>query len=157
MDTMIERPLRTPPRPPFELRDGCPMCGQKPESKRARWHPLCVELWKLAAWPATQLAHLLKTHGRICWGCAARDRALELEHIRPLWSLNDQERLELKWWLPFNLQLLCRECHAAKTAREARERYALQNPDGSLARKMRIAEHGYDPLDPQLPLITRAS
>lgn len=100
------------------------MCGEKPTTKRARWHPVCVELWKLAAWPVVQLAHLLKTHGRICWGCGARDLFLELEHIRPLWSLDDRERLELKWWLPFNLQLLCRDCHRAKTAREATERAA---------------------------------
>jgi 5-methylcytosine-specific restriction endonuclease McrA len=137
---MIQRPLRAPPRPPHERGDGCPMCGEKPTAKRARWHSVCVELWKLAAWPAVQLGHLIKTHGHICWGCGARDRALELEHIRPLWSLTDPERLELKWWLPYNLQLLCRLCHATKTADEARDRYAMRNPDGSLAKKRRAAE-----------------
>jgi hypothetical protein len=77
---------------------------------------------------------------------------LELDHIRPLYSLNDEERLQLRWWLPFNLQLLCHWCHAAKSAREARERWAAANPDGALARRMRVEKHGYDPLDPQMSL-----
>lgn len=70
---------------------------------------------------------MVATHGRICWGCGARGDHLflELEHIRPLWSLTPEERLEHRWWLPYNLQLLCRPCHRAKTAREARERFDI--------------------------------
>lgn len=53
---------------------------------------------------------------------APRAVTLELEHIRPLWSLNEAERLELRWWLPYNLQLLCVPCHRAKTRTEAAQR-----------------------------------
>lgn len=86
-------------------------------------------MWHYVAFPQVAVGLLVQAHGQICWGCRARNRPLELEHVRPLWSLTPAERLELKWWLPFNLQLLCRECHRAKTAREARERYDLRNPD----------------------------
>lgn len=133
---MIDRGVRTPPRPPFEGRAGCPMCGEKPKEKRRRWHPECVEMWHYIAFPQIAISLLVKLHGRKCWSCG-RVGALELEHIRPLWSLSDEERRDLKWWLPFNLQLLCRECHAAKTAREARERF------GIVARRL-AAERDHD-------------
>lgn len=85
-------------------------------------------MWNLATSPRYAWSELRK-QADCCWQCRARGRALEVEHVRPLWSLTPSERLELKWWLPFNLQLLCRDCHRAKTAREARERYDAQNPD----------------------------
>lgn len=53
---------------------------------------------------------------------APRPVSLEVDHVRPLWSLTDEERTELRWWLPFNLQLLCGRCHKAKTKREAGDR-----------------------------------
>lgn len=71
------------------------------------------------------------------WGvhCAAfpvygppRPHRLQLfvDHVRPLWSLDAVERTELRWWLPFNLQLLCDRCHAGKTRYEAGVRAALR-------------------------------
>jgi 5-methylcytosine-specific restriction endonuclease McrA len=51
---------------------------------------------------------------------------LFVDHVRPRWSLTEQQRGELRWWLPFNLQLLCGRCHADKTAREAAERAELR-------------------------------
>lgn len=81
-----------------------------------------MQIWEWASTPAAATAHLIDLHGPACWGCGATDRDLELEHVRPLWSLTDDERLELRWWLPFNLQLLCVPCHKAKTAAEAAER-----------------------------------
>lgn len=175
--------VRRPPRPPFEARSRseriCPMCGETPSgSRRRRWHAECAEMWHYVAFPQIAIELLVRAHGDRCWACRktraeriaeqharveaglqpyARPTALELEHVRPLWSLMPAERLELKWWLPFNLQLLCRECHLAKSAREARERYALQNPEGSLARRMRIQQHGYDPLDPNPQLWREAA
>jgi hypothetical protein len=141
--------VRTPPRPAFEARARheriCPMCGGIPYTKRAHWHPECVVLWNLATHAALQI-HELKVVADRCWNCGLTARAsmlangrlqerdldrgpyrvlpLELEHIKPLWSLSAAERRELKWWLPFNLQLLCHWCHLAKSAREAAERAA---------------------------------
>lgn len=55
--------------------------------------------------------------------------ALEVDHRRPLWSLTDDERDDLDWWLLGNLQLLCPDCHKAKTKREAADRAALRRGD----------------------------
>lgn len=101
-------------------------------------------MWNLATNPRFAIHELVRNIGaRVCWGCGARDRALELEHIRPLWSLTAAERLELKWWLPFNLQLLCRECHRAKSARETRQRFARES-------EREMVEIGQPPLLPGL-------
>lgn len=61
-----------------------------------------------------------------------REIALELDHDVPLWRvahLPDEERI--KYFRIENLRLRCRECHKAKTAREAAERAKLKR----LARK----------------------
>jgi len=100
------------------------MCGTTPlPGRRRSWcSDTCVELWNLAAMPAVAKHQLLELHGHVCWGCGHDAEVLELEHVRPLWSLTDAERLELRWWLPYNLQLLCEPCHRAKSATEARLR-----------------------------------
>jgi hypothetical protein len=133
--------VRQPPPRPFEgvRRDGrllCPICGEAAGLRRGWWHHACAQLWNLATNPHTQLVEL-RRQGDCCWSCGNHHASLEVEHIRPLWSLTADERLELKWWLPFNLQLLCRACHRAKTAREARERYDAQNPDTPAVRRRR--------------------
>lgn len=51
---------------------------------------------------------------------------LFVDHVRPLWSLTTAERGELRWWLPFNLQLLCKGCHDRKTSREAGDRARIR-------------------------------
>lgn len=111
----------------------------------------------MAAGSATRLLpQLVALHGRECWTCGARWQpgwaptprswgdyehpllgppepvrvVLEVDHVRPLWSLDDDERTELRWWLPFNLQALCTECHRAKTAAEAAERARRRRPTG---------------------------
>lgn len=100
------------------------MCGTSPlPGRRRSWcSDLCVDLWNLAAMPAVAKAQLLTLHGPVCWACDTHTTTLELEHVRPLWSLTDEERSELRWWLPYNLQLLCEPCHRAKTAKEAKQR-----------------------------------
>ena len=129
MSRTVMRTTRQPPPRPFENvpRDGrrvCPMCGEPSGKSHAWWHQLCADIWNLAAHPRFAFDELRK-QADCCWQCRTRTAALEVEHIRPLWSLTPAERLELKWWLPFNLQLLCRDCHRAKTAAESRERFDL--------------------------------
>ena len=168
--------IRTPPRPPFEaaprqkradgkLHPVCPICGIVRPKGRGWWHPECAELWRYAAFPADGLSLLIKAHGYGCWSCGRvwldlremvwRGRLTivrpELEHVRPLWSLTAEERRQIRWWLPFNLQLLCRACHKAKSAREARERYDAQNPDTAAVRRRRDVARLFD--DGQLTLV----
>lgn len=65
-----------------------------------------------------------------CWECGVLTDDVEVDHVVPLWNLTDDERLELKWWLPFNLELLCRRCHGKKTRREARRRAQIARSSG---------------------------
>lgn len=120
--------VRTPPRPPFEGKRGrCAMCGKEPPGRRRSWcSDECVRVWWLATSPAVALAELEALHGSVCWECGRSVDYLEVEHRRPLWSLTAEERRELRWWLPFNLQLLCAPCHKAKSRHEAVERAALR-------------------------------
>lgn len=139
---------RRPPAYPYEAevaRGGCAMCGEKRPTTRRRY---CSEgCGQLADYPwgprfaAYWIARDTFGEGVTprCFECGltARQAAdahgvlrifsavLELDHSRPLWSLSATERLEIKWWLPGNLALLCHWCHAAKTAREAKQRAAL--------------------------------
>ena len=85
-----------------------------------------MDLWNIATSGQAAYHHLVELHGPACWGCGDTTHELEVEHVRPLWSLTDTERLELRWWLPYNLQLLCVPCHRAKSRREAGERAMLR-------------------------------
>jgi hypothetical protein len=119
---------RRPPRPPHERTVGaCSMCGTTdlPPRRRSWCSDDCVDTWLWATMPKVATSHLLELHGDRCWACDGPG-PLELEHVRPLWSLTDAERQQLRWWLPYNLQLLCTGCHAAKTASEAAWRAALK-------------------------------
>lgn len=120
--------IRRPPKPATWDAPGCRMCGTTdlPPRRRSWCSDACVDLWQIASTPAFAAAHLAKLHGPACWGCGATDQRTELEHVRPLWSLTDEERTELRWWLPFNLQLLCVPCHRTKSAAEAGQRAALR-------------------------------
>lgn len=123
------RSVRRPPRPPHERTKGaCSMCGTSPlPGRRRSWcSDACVDLWNLAASPAFAKGQLLALHGAVCWTCGRQDPAVELEHARPLWALTEEERAELRWWLPFNLTLMCPPCHRAKSRAEAAERAALR-------------------------------
>lgn len=103
------------------------MCGttELPPRRRTWCSDTCVDLWLLATMPAVATSQLLELHGDTCWACDGPG-PLELEHVRPLWSLTPAERKQLRWWLPYNLQLLCVPCHKAKSKREAGERAALR-------------------------------
>lgn len=83
-----------------------------------------MAIWHIAS-GGSRVAHwwLSQELGDVCWVCWS-EPGWEVDHVRPLWSLTDEERLELRWWLPFNLQLIGSRCHKAKTAREAALRAA---------------------------------
>lgn len=119
------RTLRTRPPWPFaRVLGACNLCGVDVVKPRRSWcGDRCVQINDLAGDRKTQLKHLMGFYDR-CWSCDSWG-PLEVDHVRPLWSLTDHERTEFRWWLPFNLQLLCTDCHKVKTAREAAERAAI--------------------------------
>ena len=113
-------------------------------NRRRAWHPECIGIYKLHAWPEVQFAFLRKRDGAKCFQCGAKPKkwlagrestdrvtrgryvrvkrvtALELDHTVPLWSVShlrpDQRR---PFHGPDNLRLLCPSCHLAKTSAEA--------------------------------------
>lgn len=134
-------------RPDLPLVSGaCQLCQSPLPPRRRSWcSDACGQIWMGASNGTIMLAHLIELHGRECWTCGARwqpGRAqtwrselgpplpvpvmLEVDHIRALWSLTDEERSQPRWWLPFNIQLLCPTCHKAKTAGEAAARAAAR-------------------------------
>ena len=133
--------VRRPPRPPHERVAGaCSMCGTRPlPGRRRSWcSDECVDLWRLATDSTYQRLHLVGLHGPACWACGAStaeqetrevEVRLAVDHRRPLWLLTATEATELRWWLPFNLQLLCEPCHRDKTRREAALRARIRRED----------------------------
>lgn len=127
------REVRSPPPCPHDGEPGvCRLCGQRVVKPRRSWCGSgCVAIYEITRFPSIALRHLTAFYPG-CWSCGRLEwgpggytgLTLAVDHVRPLWSLTDAERLELRWWLPFNLQLLCDECHRIKTRREAGERAA---------------------------------
>ena len=151
--------LRRPPLHHADRSGGlCRWCGLpilyvgggkagQPNRRRA-WHPECIGIYKLHAWPEVQFAFVRKRDGAKCFQCGAKPKkwlparrestdrvtrgryvrvkrvtALELDHTVPLWSVShlppDQRR---PFHGPDNLRLLCPNCHQAKTSAEAAQR-----------------------------------
>lgn len=128
--------VRQPPRLPYTADGTCRLCGGDVVKPRRTWcSQRCVDVWWMATSSDHARAHLVAFYPG-CWECGARDHlddelrwvdvGLAVDHVVPLWSLSDEERTELRWWLPFNLQLLCKRCHDAKTANEAAVRALLR-------------------------------
>lgn len=107
----------------------CALCGKLIPKKdgmvnrHRRWHTKCKELYYAASMP--QFAYVwLKAHrGHTCAVCGReasrpgnRRTGLEVDHIIPLKLVPRK----LRYWMPGNLQLLCHECHAAKTTQDRR-------------------------------------
>lgn len=137
--------VRTPPPLPHLTQSGtCSLCGTTPlPGRRRSWcSDLCVWRWNAAQGnlrfagfalllPGIVEGNYWSLHGAdmrqrgyrcACCGGWFRYREIEVDHIRPLWSLTPAERADIIWWTEPNLQLLCRPCHAVKTKREAGER-----------------------------------
>lgn len=123
---------RQPPAPPYRGQAGrCSLCGttELPPRRRSWCSDDCVTMWNVASAGQAALAHLRAVHGSFCHCCGDPVSYLEVDHWRPLWSLTDEMRTELRWWLPFNLRLLCQSCHRGKTRHEAAVRAAVRRGD----------------------------
>ena len=134
--------VRTPPALPFRNVAGtCSLCGTSPlpESRRSWCSDRCVDRWMVAnhhRWK--QLEYLCGdptgSEQADCAKCGVTKPAalMDVDHQRPLWSLNEEERADLFWWVE-NLQLLCQSCHKDKTRVEAGERARLRREARSMA------------------------
>lgn len=146
---VLDRDLREPPRLPFDRAPAgiCRVDGEKVKPPRRLYCSAeCSEIYPMlfanSAWQAWRFARDVFGDRRArCMCCGAERVALELDHIRPLWSLTPAERLEWRWWLPYNLWLICIQCHRKKTALEAAARATLR-------RTGRAAAAGQDTLWP---------
>ena len=134
----------------------CRLCGRGDlPTRRHSWHPRCAAVIQAAIFPYSGLAWTLRRQRGRCATCPAvlavweppsdwelgrnpdhrgywnRSAQLpsEVDHRIPLWRIAMMESPRdsaLRWWLPGNLQALCRPCHRAKTKREAAERAELR-------------------------------
>lgn len=145
------RQLRQPPKPPYRGEAGrCSLCGVPIPRGRFTWcSALCVEVWNLASRRDHAVAHIAKIDGSACAVCGGADEPLgyqvELDHRRPLWSLSEAERNELRWWLPFNLWLLGPRCHRAKTRREAAARAVVRRAEAEGRQVRYLGDPGPEP------------
>lgn len=123
----------------------CRLCGRPGlPDRRFSWHPRCGAISGAATFLSQGLQWTLRRQRGLCAICGRElahpkpsglrygdywqvTTAAELDHVVPLWrvALMPPERQSVRWWLPGNLQALCRRCHAVKTAREAGERGRL--------------------------------
>lgn len=140
---------RTPPKPPWFDNPGkkrCRWCQRPTPKGRNRWHKACLHDYKLIFWPEETRRFVFERDQGTCQGCGAllawacvlqpmiwigeiqtpwhrmNGREWHVDHIVPLVDFDHREDDPLAAWRMSNLQLLCLECHKAKTAREARAR-----------------------------------
>ncbi len=131
---------RTPPKPPHyydRVKGRCRMCGlgiykDDKINKRSTWHPKCADEYMM-------IYHAGETRRRIwqrdkgqCAKCnnvqPRRSRIKHLkwhvDHIRPLYEQKGKrfDEIDLTYWHEENLQTLCFQCHADKSALEAKDR-----------------------------------
>ena len=126
---------RKPPKPPFYdtyIYGQCRYCGGEildkkgQRSKRAYWHPACVEEYKLIHFPADIRRAVYKRDKGKCASCGTTNKYLrgawDMDHIKPL----VESQGDLSYWKLPNLQTLCKPCHITKTSAEATARAAAR-------------------------------
>ncbi len=146
--------FRTPPAPfreeAFARGPGhCCICGQPVfklgwhrdlwgggrANRNATWHAACVAAWRFWCEPSDQVQILKRRQGRRCSESGRRLlKSAEVDHRVPLFSVWRERRDEpwptlLGFWGAPNLQVVNREAHLAKCAREAGARAG--RPEGA--------------------------
>lgn len=125
------------PRRPEDFRGGfyrtrpdvCPLCGQRDiQPKRARWHPECVSLWKIAhnaslvRFPPETVCEL--TGAQVGFRRSYEvDHRVPLHHVRKLLLVDVAGRWRRAWafWSVFNLRAVRRGAHRAHSAQQMRD------------------------------------
>ena len=130
----------------------CRLCarGNLPTNRHS-WHPKCSRLATAIYNVWGSLSWCLRRQEGKCNVCqtqlAVKDgkydynhywqvkHRTEIDHIVPFWKVDmmPREKQTIRYWLPGNLQALCRSCHAAKTKREAGERSRARSAQAELA------------------------
>lgn len=117
---------RKVPMPEWLGKGFCKWCNGKmtaADKPRWLWHAECSRQYMLATDLWTQLRYLIARDGRECAKPGCTRPGGEVDHRRPLWSVRHLPAMIRRvFYGPANLWLLCCQCHAEKTAREAAER-----------------------------------
>jgi hypothetical protein len=146
--------FRTPPapfrEPAFSRGPGhCCICGQPVfrlgwhadlwaegrVNRNAGWHAACVAAWRFWCEPSDHVQLLKRRQGRRCQETGGRlFKTAEVDHRVPLFRVWRECRAQawpdlLAYWGAPNLQVVNREAHVAKCAREAGARAG--RPDGA--------------------------
>lgn len=122
----------------------CWACGEQAWQPGERYVDRLLRDEQRSSWSRYQLGEYWKRveRGDVDHGPPAPELLVEVDHVRPLWALDEHERTDPRWWLPFNLQLLCAPCHRAKTKREAAVRARLRRGEITVAAAVRELENG---------------
>ena len=125
---------RKVPMPEWRGRGFCKWCnGQMTAADKPRimWHAACAREWELHAHLLAQTRYLKQRDGKKCAMPDCHRPGSEVDHRRPLWSVRHLPAMIRRvFYGPRNLWLLCQQCHAAKTKREAAERAAQRRSAG---------------------------
>lgn len=140
---------RVPPKPPWFSDPGkghCRWCGKPVTSNRLCWHNKCLIEYKKLFWPAVIRRLMFEEAAGTCQGCGkllasrclldglrlteeisiphrhVKSKRYHLDHIIPLADFPHDPQDPYAAWREPNLQILCEDCHKAKTAQEATRR-----------------------------------
>lgn len=120
---------RIPPKPPhFDTTPPgtCRWCNgkipltAKGRESKSRWHPACVDEYKLLFWPTATRKAVWKRDQGVCASCGKKcarkgQPKWHMDHRLPLYEAHGN----LDYWRMTNLQTLCGDCHKVKTSNEA--------------------------------------
>lgn len=146
------------PMPDWPGEGWCSWCAGKidpaldpDDAQRRSWHTRCVQLYFLHGGELrVQQRFLIERDGRQCAMPGCEHEGGEVDHRVPLWKVRHlAPMIRRAFYGPINLWLLCRQCHAAKTKREAAERAALAKESAQLS------EPGSGVLFPESPELPR--
>jgi hypothetical protein len=124
-------------QPVYRLGWHCDLWGRGPNGN-AEWHACCVIAWRLWNAPSDFSQVLKRRQSRRCAQSGARLwKTAEVDHQVPLFQVWQEHRdtawpaLLAYWGVP-NLQVINRDAHVAKCAREAQYRGQRQATAGAL-------------------------
>lgn len=100
-------------------RGTCRFCGQSiieggVQNNRKHWHQACADRWKIMNSPTEARKFVFRREHGTCQGCSGKSLLMKdfhVDHIKPLFEAGG----DLSYYGSENMQLLCHDCHKAKT------------------------------------------